>query len=367
MKKARITLFATLLMILAFSSITYAKKKKYDLPNMTSSQLEALKDEINEELSANHKTTSDQESAVEAAVKAFVENEYGTDNVEWAWFDYTYTKEWDFYTMATHADITKHDGGKAEYAVYSEVVLSGDNCQVVYVKIGEEELYNERSAKVTDERIRKMLGLEDTSASGETSADDSSAEQSADSTPETEAVIAKRGDKNDDVLAIQQMLARLGYLSTTPDGAFGERTEGALNQFKTDHGFAADGIVTQSVYDALKAAADAAPEPEQVISISAVDLYTQFDSNAIAAETAYTGKLVQVSGTVGSIDKDLWGNPYVTLNADQYGFSGVNCYFSGDNVAPLASLTAGQSVTIKGTCGEMSILYVEVKDCTIVG
>jgi hypothetical protein len=38
----------------------------------------------------------------------------------------TYTKDWDFYAFKTHADITKHDGGKAQYDVYTEVIASGD-------------------------------------------------------------------------------------------------------------------------------------------------------------------------------------------------------------------------------------------------
>lgn len=350
-------------MVILFSTVSYAKKRKIDLPNMTSAELEALKEEINEELSANHKTNSSQQSAVETVTKAFVENEYGEDNVSWAWFDYTYTKDWDFYTLETHADITKHDGGKAEYPVYSEVIASSSDYQVVYVKIGEEEIYNERSSKIQDKRILKMLGLEG-SSSGEPS-EEASAPENPPATEDT--LLAQRGDKGDVVLQMQQMLARLGYLASTPDGTFGERTENALNQFKNDYGFTADGQLTQSVFEQLKAAAAAAPEPEEIISISAVDLYNQFDNNAVAAEAAYKGKTVQVTGVIDSIDKDIWGSPYVSLRADEYGWSSITCYFSGEHLDSLASLSSGKTVIIRGTCDDKGIMSVSVKDCTIVG
>ena len=373
MKKSRIVLAIVFSTTLLLSSIAYAEN--YDLPNMTATELNELKNTIDEEIKTNHDPSSDQESEVEKVSKSFVEAQYGEDKVSWAWFDYTYTKDWDFYTFKTHADIIKHDGGKAQYDVYTEVIASGDGYQVVYAKIGEEEIFNDRAGVIKDQRILKMLGLEGQGApleaeiAGEQQAEELSAEEApAEEIPVTEeAVIAQRGDKNDTALNIQQMLIKLGYLEGGADGSFGEKTENAVKQFQTDKGLNTDGIVTQSVFDALKTTADAAPEPEKVISVSAVDLYNQFDSNAIASKENYKDKTIQVTGTINRIDETVWGNIYVELKADEYGFSGVQCFLSTDASSAVAALSAGQIVTIKGSDPEKGFIDVELSDCSIVG
>lgn len=369
----KISVFAgvtVLSVTLLFGSTCYADN--YDLPNMTVTELNELKNTIDEEIKANHSLTSDQESSVESASKSFVEAQYGEDNVSWAWFDYTYTKDWDFYTFKTHADIKKQDGGKAQYDVYSEVVANGDSYQVVYAKIGEEEIFNDRARAITDQRILKMLGLEGQGSEPETELSEeqpaeATADKPAQETPATEdPVIAQRGDKNDTALTIQQMLIKLGYLDGGADGSFGEKTENAVKQFQSDKGLNADGIVTQSVFDSLKATADAAPEPEEVISVSAIELYNQFENNAVAAKENYKGKTIQVTGTVDSIDEGFWGDLYITLKADEYGFSSVQCFFKKDQASTIASLSSGQTVTVKGS-DPSSSFNVTLQNCSIVG
>ena len=372
MKKGLTITGISLAFMLSFS--TFALAENYDFANMTLAELEEVKNAIDEEINQNHKASSSETSAVEKAIKAYVEDFYGSDNVDWAWFDYSYTKDWNFYSLKTHADIKKQDGGKAQYDVYSELFATGDNYQIVYVKIGEEEIFNERSQIITDQRVLKQLGIgggsvefkqaEETPTEGEESTEQAATSETS---AAEEVVIAKRGDRTDEALAVQQMLVKLGFLASTPDGAFGEKTEAAVMEFQTANGFTADGIVTQSVYDSLMKAADAAPEPEQVISISAVDLYNTFDNNAIAAKSEYKGKTIQVTGTVGSIDESIWGTPFVRLNADEWGITSVTCYFSSDDVDVLSGLSTGQTVTIKGTCGEMGFADVDMKDCKVVG
>lgn len=367
MRKAVFTTAMSLAITLAFCSIGYADN--YDLSNMTTAELKELKSTIDEEIEANHEPSSGQKSSVEDVTKAYVEAEYGEDNVSWAWFDYDYTKDWDFYTLSTNADITKHDGGKAKYPVYSEVVANGDDYKVAYVKIGEEEIYNDRANLIKDQRVLKMLGLD----AGEASAEEKPAEESSEAPSEEAApaaedpVIAQRGDKSDSAYEVQEMLLKLGYLDGVVDGSYGEKTENSVKQFQTDNGLEETGVVTQSVYNELKAAADAAPEPEEVISVSAVELYNQFDNNAVAAKENYKGKTIQVTGTVGSIDETIWGTLYITLNADEWGITSVQCYFPKDEASKLASLGSGQTVTVKGSNPEKGIINVELEDCTIVG
>jgi len=345
------------------------------LKNMTTAELENLMEAIKEEISKNHKTSSEQMTGVREAVEAYVETEYGEENVEWAWFDYTYTREWDYFTMETHADIKMHDGGTAEYDVFGEVVAVGEEYQVVYVKIGEEEIFNNREEGITDERVLIMLGLLESDVN-EVSSDPEETESQtnnegttaamAEKESETEnIVVAQRGDKSEKALEVQKMLTRLGYLSGTPDGAFGEKTEIAVKKFQAENGLVEDGIVTQAVYDKLKEVSDAAPEPIEVMDVSAYSLYNEFDNNKIAAKEKYTGKIVRVSGIIESIKESFWGTPYVALKADDWGLTTVDCYFSRDDASLLAGLSSGQSIIIKGTCKEGGTLYVEVEDCSI--
>lgn len=252
------------ILIILVSVFVYADN--YDFPNMTKAELEEVRESITEEIKANHTPNSSQETAVEEITKEFVEAEYGTDNVSWAWIDYTYTKDWDFYTMSTHADITKHDGGEARYNVYSEVIASDDAYHVVYVKIGNEELLNKRNTLITDQRILNSLGINSQPTTTEESADvqsesaDAPSQDATSPNTETEKAteqtipLAKKGDTGETVLTIQQMLTGLGYLTGTPDGSFGDITEKAVIQFQSENGFVSDGIVTQPIYEALQTA-----------------------------------------------------------------------------------------------------------------
>lgn len=119
--------------------------KEYDLANMNSTELYDLMSLIDDELNANHKASSAQKSAVEKQIKDVVESFYGDDNVSWAWVDYSYTREWDFFTIETHADIKKQDGGESRYDIYGEVVANGSDYQTVYVKVGTEVLLDEET------------------------------------------------------------------------------------------------------------------------------------------------------------------------------------------------------------------------------
>ncbi len=52
----------------------------------------------------------------------------------------------------------------------------------------------------------------------------------------------QKGDSGDSVLAIQQKLVELGYLSDTPDGNFGKKTVEAIKKYQGDMGLEATGI-----------------------------------------------------------------------------------------------------------------------------
>lgn len=295
---------------------------------------------------------------------AFVESFYGEDNVSWAWFDYSYSREWDYFSMTTHADIKKQDGGKAQYDIYGEVLADDGNYHVIYIKVGSEVLLDERSSSIVDVRVLSMLGIE-------TQSDailPVNTEAPVESTAEVSIIIiAQRGDKNETVKSIQEMLIRLNYLNGIADGDFGGKTLTAIQAFQKDNGFPEDGIVTQEILDALSSAFAAAPIPVEYPHFTAVELYKKFEENQFSAEAELEGKEIQITGTINSISETIWGTPYVSLQADSYGFTSIQCYFTKEQINELMKFKTGNKVTIQGTCGTISILTVDVKDCIVIG
>ena len=109
-------------------------------------------------------------------------------------------------------------------------------------------------------------------------------------------------------------------------------------------------------------------EPEiTYIQISATDLLDAYDANGVAADELYKGQLVEITGTIGSIDKDVFDTAYITLenSNNKYSILSVQCYFDDDHLSQLASLSVGDTITIRGVCDGHS-LNVMVKKCELV-
>lgn len=368
--------FISLLLVVTITLSLICLADEYDLPNMTYNELRALTNQINEQIRLNHDATSSEKTMVESTLKTYVEDLYGTDNVSWAWIDYSYTKEWNYFTIATHADITKPDGGKAKYDIAGSIFRKGNEYIPVFIKIGNDVVMDERTKMITDDRVLKMLGLstEETTETSATDSSDTKPVENVNSSVESsstepvieESVIAAKGSRNADVKAIQAMLIRLGYLSGGADGDFGGKTEKAVIQFQAEHNMEETGIVTQSVFDAIKAAAAEVPEPEVYPSYTAKQIYSGYKANEIAMDSEVKGKIVEVSGTVDEIGKDWLGNPYVRLRADSYGFELLTFNFPKSSMNQLSTLREGNKATIRGKCTGFSIMFVYFDECTLV-
>ena len=218
----------------------------------------------------------------------WVEDCYGgSSNVNWPWFDYSYTQEWDFFTITTRAEITKRDGGKASYNLFGELYLTDSRYTIVYVKVGNEVLLDEREAVITDPRVLKLLGFDvasedapvteapaagqtydnETGSTASTAAQD--AEPAVTPTPrptEIPFTPIQRGDKGDEVKRIQQRLIDLNFLDGAVDGSFGKGTEASVCAFQKAAGLPITGIVDKDTYDMLFSsnAPKAEPKPESI-------------------------------------------------------------------------------------------------------
>ncbi|MFA5750782.1 MAG: hypothetical protein WC898_00625 [Candidatus Paceibacterota bacterium] len=107
-------------------------------------------------------------------------------------------------------------------------------------------------------------------------------------------------------------------------------------------------------------------EPQkEAIKVSATTLSNDYSANEVSADQKYKTNLVEISGIVYSIGKDILDTPYVSLKGDQYGVMNIQCMFSKNNETELAQVTKGQNITLSGTVsGKM--MNIIVNDCKIV-
>ena len=98
-------------------------------------------------------------------------------------------------------------------------------------------------------------------------------------------------------------------------------------------------------------------------TVTAPQLYSEYDSNEVAADLKYKDKVITVEGIIDDIGKDIMDDIYVTLKGDQY-FGNVQCFFSDSHTDKAASLRKGDKITVKGLCtGKM--MNVLVRGCII--
>jgi hypothetical protein len=92
-----------------------------------------------------------------------------------------------------------------------------------------------------------------------------------------------------------------------------------------------------------------------------IDILKEYQSNEIAADSKYKGKLIEIYGTVESVGKDIFGDPYVALKG--VGFFCVQCFFGNEFLPELAKVKKGDFIFVKGFCeGKMG--NVLIKKCT---
>jgi tRNA_anti-like len=113
----------------------------------------------------------------------------------------------------------------------------------------------------------------------------------------------------------------------------------------------------------------AAPSPEAPpaidVKVSAGDLFKAYEANEIAADQRFKDKLLEVTGKIDSIGKDILDTPYIALSTGgQFEILHVQAYFDEGALSQLANLSKGQSVTLHCRC-DGKMMNVMLKDCTL--
>lgn len=109
---------------------------------------------------------------------------------------------------------------------------------------------------------------------------------------------------------------------------------------------------------------DATPENKPAtasVTISADDLSARYEENEVAADRAYKGRRVAVSGTIDRVGKDILNTMYVVLEGSRLD---VQCMFGDEYETALANLSKGQRVTLVGEV-QGKMMNVILRDCAL--
>lgn len=107
-------------------------------------------------------------------------------------------------------------------------------------------------------------------------------------------------------------------------------------------------------------------QPVEAMKVTSAEIVADYKENGVAADAKYKDKLVEISGTVETIDKDILDTPYIALESYQYAIvDKVQCMFSRSNESELATVAKGQKITLRGKV-EGKLGNILVRGCEIV-
>ena len=118
--------------------------------------------------------------------------------------------------------------------------------------------------------------------------------------------------------------------------------------------------------DAKKSSEPPAPmndAPE--LRIEARQIVADYTANEVLADQKYKGKLIEVTGAIDSISKDLFDRPFVTVGSGEELELTVQCSLRNDQEGNAAKLFKGETVRVRGHCGG-KMMNVQFDDCVVV-
>jgi hypothetical protein len=107
----------------------------------------------------------------------------------------------------------------------------------------------------------------------------------------------------------------------------------------------------------------AAERPPVESPVRADDLVAAYQRNGIAADRLYKGQIVDISGPVGWVGRDVFGNPYVTLGREAT--TSVQATFPRGSDTLLADLTPDQRIVVRCRV-EGKLVSVAARECQLL-
>jgi len=99
--------------------------------------------------------------------------------------------------------------------------------------------------------------------------------------------------------------------------------------------------------------------------LTASQLFAAYHENEIAADNQFKGKSLAVTGSLDSINKDIFNNGYLVLH-DGNEFEGVHATLTDDSMKSAGRLSPGQEITLICTGQGMIVGSPVLKECDMV-
>ena len=105
-------------------------------------------------------------------------------------------------------------------------------------------------------------------------------------------------------------------------------------------------------------------EPE--ITVTAPEMYRDYDANEVSADEKYKGKVIAISGKVVAIRQNSFNDDEIQVHLKGGDYSSVDCKFSAKHKAEAAALKKGDKVKIKGLGAGKEVLGPALEGCSII-
>lgn len=104
---------------------------------------------------------------------------------------------------------------------------------------------------------------------------------------------------------------------------------------------------------------------EQIMQVNIREILSAYEKNEVGADNKYKGNLIQVTGEIGEIKKDLMDNLYVTLGTgSQFEIPQIQAFFDDSMNNQLGQLSQGRQLTV--ICRVKGLMInVLAEDCII--
>lgn len=153
----KLSLFAVLAVIMCTCTPMVANTESRTVPHgmedissLTYKQLLQLKADLSETYNLYHIPSDEQKKAMLKAAQEAAENYYkkkGNEVSGWAWYDheYTYTRDWDFYTLRTHLNYKDDRKRNHQAKIYAEIYCEKGRYVVAYLETDGTPVLDNRS------------------------------------------------------------------------------------------------------------------------------------------------------------------------------------------------------------------------------
>ena len=107
---------------------------------------------------------------------------------------------------------------------------------------------------------------------------------------------------------------------------------------------------------------------ETAFTMSANEIIREYIKNEVKADLKYDGKIVEITGVIDDIAKDIMDNIYITVgkvSSDDFLDKSVQCYFTESEASSVSNVSVGDFVSVKGKIDGL-MGNVHMKACRII-